>query len=827
MSEVLEDLTHTDLREYLWSRGDLRYKLWDQQKVIYDTIRAGNLQGTEIVLLCSRQFGKCVRLQELVATPRGPVAIKDLTLGQEIYGYNPDGTVGITRVVAKEFTGRKKLLRLGRRGREVCAVTPEHRFLARWRNHKHDNLREEVLTAEDLVVQRRKKFARVFIDAPLGDVDVPDAYAVGAMIGNGCKYDGYHLKVSSATSAVPEHMARILGCYCLKVLGHNHTWNLSSRSSQDKKHSEIIKTSCDEWFRGLYSHDKYIDRSLVSKWNRESCLKLLAGLTDTDGSVVLQTDGTLRWAYSTGSRRLAEDVQWLVYWLFGKKPGLTEHFRRGSLEYTIHVICNLNVRRMLRQISPFMVEDHKRYRPEYENLSNYNAKEEYIGLQVLEEYEDETCDIQVDNETNLFVLHSEGLITHNSHLGVLLAVEDCLRFPERCILIVGPTIQQVREIVAPRIRKIAQDAPPGLVNRTKSENKWYIGQSELVLGGFDQSASAQRGKTVQNIYVEEIVDSHPDDYIEAMRSDLGPALTHSDSGKLVFLTTPPKIPDHPFIQDTMVKAQLHNTFFKFTIDDNVQLSERQYQDCVERAGGKNTIDFRREYLCEIVRDPTKIVVPGFDKEKHVCTFPLPTKYNMHVTIDWGGVRDKTVALLHCYDYASDLDLILDERVFDANTATSEIIAELRGMEGEEAVTRFADVPGQLLVDLNSGGYITNAPIKDDWKAGINQMNVRFSTDKVKISPRCQFLIMSLESGTFNKTKTDFERTSALGHCDALAALMYGLRSRSGSNPYGAPIRAYNHPSQFIVPRETDAPLAKAVSPKNFGFSKSKRFGSFK
>lgn len=414
-----------------------------------------------------------------------------------------------------------------------------------------------------------------------------------------------------------------------------------------------------------------------------------------------------------------------------------------------------------------------------------------------------------------------------SHLGVLFGVEDCLRFPDSCILIVGPTIQQVREIVAPRLRKIAHDAPPGMVKRTKSENKWNIGTSELVLGGFDQSASAQRGKTVQNIYVEEIVDSHPDDYIEAMRSDLGPALTHSDRGKLIFLTTPPKIPDHPFIQDTMVKAEMNGSFFKFTIDDNEELSEQQYQDCVNRAGGRHTIDFRREYLCEIVRDPSKIVVPAFDKTKHVCDFPIPTKRNTHVTIDWGGVRDKTVALLHCYDYASDTDLILDERVFDANTATSEIVTELYAMEGEETVARFADVPGQLLVDLNSGGYLTSAPIKDDWKAGINYMNVRFSLGKVKIDRKCQFLIASLESGTLNKTKTDFERTSALGHCDAIAALMYGLRSRNVSNPYGETVRNHHHTTQFVVPRETNHPLAKAVQPKSFGFSNKKRFGSFK
>jgi hypothetical protein len=405
-----------------------------------------------------------------------------------------------------------------------------------------------------------------------------------------------------------------------------------------------------------------------------------------------------------------------------------------------------------------------------------------------------------------------------SLLGVVLAVEDCIRYPERCILVVGPTIKQVREIVAPRLRQIAKDAPPNLIVPSKSENKWLIGESELVLGGFDISASSQRGKTVQNIYIEEIVDSHPDDYVEAMRSDLGPALTHSDRGKMIFLTTLPKIPDHPFIQDTMVKAQLNGSFFKFTIDDNKALTKEQYDACVSRSGGRHTVDFRREYLCEIVRDANIIVVPGFDRQKHVASFSLPLVAKVHLTVDWGGVRDKTAAILHAYDYSLDQDLIFDERVFDANTPTSEIIASLKEMEAGREVTRFADVPGQLQVDLNASNYLVSMPVKDDWQAGVNHMNVRFATDKVLVHPRCKFTIMSLESGTFNRNRTDFERTTALGHCDGLAALMYALRSRDTSSPYPHAPRHYHMQSQFPVSRETP-PL---MTTKSFGF-KPKRF----
>lgn len=449
-----------------------------------------------------------------------------------------------------------------------------------------------------------------------------------------------------------------------------------------------------------------------------------------------------------------------------------------------------------------------------------------------------------------------------SHLGVILALEDAIRMPDCCIIIIGPTIKQTKEIVNPRMRKIIRDAPQGMIRQSKSDNKWIVyhpredGEgwddnnfSEIVIGGFDQSASAQRGKTVKNIYVEEIVDSKPDDYLDVMRSDLGPALTHSKGGKMIFLTTLPKIPDHPFITDTMVKAELREALFKFTIYDNKQLTQQDFDDCVERCGGKHTIEFQREYECKIVRDPTKVVVPDFDEGIHVKDpIMLPPKFNAFTTIDWGGVRDKTVALLHYYDFLNDTDVFWDERVFDANTPSSVIVYggspdflaskslelvtpdSVMGMElmWGWPVTRYGDVPGQLSVDLNlDHAFNVLTPVKDDWRAGINLMNMRFSTGKVLVHKRCTFLRTTLRSGMFNKQKTDFDRTEALGHCDALAACMYAIRSCSRESPYGGQMpRSDFYNNQFVRPADPH-PEASVMQPKTFGNVGIKRFGVFK
>lgn len=413
-----------------------------------------------------------------------------------------------------------------------------------------------------------------------------------------------------------------------------------------------------------------------------------------------------------------------------------------------------------------------------------------------------------------------------SFLGVILAVEDCLRFPNCCILIIGPTLKQTVGIVAPRLREIARDAPEGLVQQQKSESKWIIGSSELVIGGMDISSSSQRGKTLQNVYVEEIVDSNPDDYMEALRSDIGPALTHSKGGRIVFLTTPPKIPDHPFLLETVPKARLNQALFEYTIYDNKKLSQEQFRRCAELAGcilddqGNITyksVDWLREYEVKAVRDERVTVIPDFNRAQHVRAPSFPPEFSVEVFIDWGGVRDKTVALLTFYSFHANRLCVIDERVFPNNTSTAAIVEECRRLEApfkDRLAGRWADAPGQLQVDLEAAGYSVKLPLKQDWQAAVNNLQVMFRQGRIEVDPRCKFLIASLESGQFNKQRNDFARTETLGHLDAIAALMYASRCFDRSNPYPARAPGYD---QFRIVREepVERQLASSIQPKTF------------
>lgn len=415
-----------------------------------------------------------------------------------------------------------------------------------------------------------------------------------------------------------------------------------------------------------------------------------------------------------------------------------------------------------------------------------------------------------------------------SYLGTLLAVEDCLRNPGVSVLIVGPTIKQTTDIVNQSLKNLSIDAPKELIRRSKSESRWYIGQSELIIGGFDiQNASRQRGKTLYNIYIEEIMDSNPDQYHESIRSDLAPALTHSKSGKLIFLTTLPKIPDHPFLIETIPEAELKGSFTSYTIEDNAMLSLSQKQACIDRCGGVDSIEYQREYLNRMVRDQSLMVVPCYSEKDHVGKIAIPQKLFRHITIDWGGVKDFTACLLHTYDFLNNKHLILAEKVFDANTPTETIVNFLRGWISTSddfpfAETIHCDAPGQILVDLiNTHGLTVYPCPKEDWLSAVNQMSTVFTQPgRILIDPSCVFLRQSLRSGTFNRNRTDFERTKALGHCDALAALMYALRVQNKSSPY----QAHQVPGGVIT--QSFKPLLETHRPVSFDIPRPKKFGVF-
>ena len=110
------------------------------------------------------------------------------------------------------------------------------------------------------------------------------------------------------------------------------------------------------------------------------------------------------------------------------------------------------------------------------------------------------------------------------------------------------------------------------------------------------------------------------------------------------------------------------------------------------------------------------------------------------------------------------------------------------------------------------GFEAMLPLKDDFEAGINAVRLPFNQGKIVIHERCRFLIATLRGATFNKQRTDFARTMALGHMDALAALIYANRMIDRStNPVPADLTFAERVAPTWMQKGKDAQSNKALA----------------
>ena len=366
-----------------------------------------------------------------------------------------------------------------------------------------------------------------------------------------------------------------------------------------------------------------------------------------------------------------------------------------------------------------------------------------------------------------------------SYLGLILALEKVLSEPNIQVAIVGPTLKQTVSITTPLLKKITEDAPKGLIKRTKSESRWNISNgSTLLVGGFDSIAESLRGMELAEIYLEETGLATPDsdEYNYILYSILLPTLMHS-RGRLVHLTTPSRIIDHPLHIETLPKCRMNSAFYLYSIEQNPLLSKADIEKEIESLGGRDSVAVKRELFCEIVRDDSITVVTTFSELKHVAS-PIEPSHQLTYFVggDLGYTKDKSAFVLGGYDHNLGKVLCLDEVFFEPETPSKKIVDALSDRWSEYKPTYIVDIQGNTRTDMSGLGLSTVTPIKDKFDSTITYIRNEFYKDAVLIDSKCTMLIETLRSGIFNKLKTDFKRTTALGHLDMLMALVYLLRS---------------------------------------------------
>jgi hypothetical protein len=402
-----------------------------------------------------------------------------------------------------------------------------------------------------------------------------------------------------------------------------------------------------------------------------------------------------------------------------------------------------------------------------------------------------------------------------SFYNCVTALEFAIKNPGSIVRIAAPTLKQAQEIVESNLIPIAQTAPKGLITRTKSEYRWNLKNgSSIRLGALERAhVDSLRGGNAKLIIAEEGGFVNSDDYQYAIASAIGPQLLRSQ-GTFVHVTTPSEQPDHFIHTEILPKCELSNSLIRRDIYTNTALSAEAIEKAARRCGGAESEAFRREYLVQIVRSTTTLITPEFSLS-NINNLQYDPRFYTITAIDFGGVLDPTAVLILQFDYEAQKLKVLAELTLPPNTNSSKIVEAVKELEAPFNIKqRWGDASGLSLFDLRDiHDFQCSLPIRADKQSNIAALRVALANQEILIDETCKKLIAQLNSGQWNKSKTEFLRTAALGHCDLIDALAYGFRMIDRNFVYTP---QYNPHTHFVPRQELDhlTALAKTLNPIN-------------
>lgn len=402
------------------------------------------------------------------------------------------------------------------------------------------------------------------------------------------------------------------------------------------------------------------------------------------------------------------------------------------------------------------------------------------------------------------------------------AIELCLKKPNAIVKYLAPTAKDLKTVVLPNFRAILEDCPKSIRDKIKykaNEGKivFEMNGSEIHLAGTEKgNAEKVRGISADLCIVDEAGFCHDLEYI--IKSILLPTITRgtgTKGKKILMASTPSKTNDHDFIK-YMNDYEFSGKLIKYTIYDNERMTNdaidsgysdtREYieKEIAAPIGGLDSSSFQREYMCNIVVDEDKAVVPEFNdplvQAASIKVWPTPVHYDGYVSMDI-GFKDLTFVIFALYDFQNAKLIIKEELVLSGKSMLTDNLAAQ--VKSKEALAYFNPVIGEtnrphlrvadnnnliLLQDLSVKHDLAFMPTaKDNFDGALNNMRMLIKSGKIIIDPKCENLIKHLKSGTWNSAKTSFARSPDKGHYDGIAALMYLCRNvnfQKNPNPAG-------------------------------------------
>lgn len=403
--------------------------------------------------------------------------------------------------------------------------------------------------------------------------------------------------------------------------------------------------------------------------------------------------------------------------------------------------------------------------------------------------------------------------------------------PNSIIKIGAPTSKQVKDIVKVVQRTVLKTCPPDLrpVFHKQDSEFHYPNGSIIKLIGVDIGQERLRGTPSDLVILDEV--GFMRDLEGLVKDEILPTFNQRPHGRLLMISTPPKVLSHDYSQKFIPKAKLDNSYWELPITRNPDFTAQDIRkfaseyDIVDVTGtilkkGEDTDNFKREYLCEVVPDSNRLIIPewqlfktrtpeGFEAHQLITSeVHRPKHYEPLVYADW-GFNDHTGVLFGWIDF-EQAKLVVAREIWVNNeraaTTAARVVQVARetfpGKDLQDIVfwvdadlSLTQEIKGQTGLDWRA----VHGWIKANRDANIHRVRLKVAQSQIKVSTQCSNLIEQLDKGIWKTNRQDWERNPLLGHCDLLAALVYMAKNAPwDTNP--EPHDYHIDPNVFISPK---------------------------
>ncbi|MCF1595968.1 helicase-related protein [Streptomyces muensis] len=353
--------------------------------------------------------GKAQPLDALVLTPAGFRRMGEMRVGDEVVV--PDGEIALIDGVFPQ--GERDVWRMVLSDGSAVECDDEHLWIVGTSSGWHRGQAPKVMTTREIRLDtfEANGSSKWYIPAAApvdlgGDSRLPlDPYLFGLLLGDGSFR--HNLRLSTTDDEIHDAVAAAVApeCRLVPVKGSHcdYTIQLSQRVGGGR--NPVIQTLRDLNLWGETSHGKFVPDEFknTSVKNR---LALLQGLLDTDGTI--KADG-MSVSLCTASRRLADDVAWLVRSLGGRARVLP---KRAAFNVSVALPDEYTPFRLTRKA------DRVRPRPKYNTFRRGIRGVEHVGRKPVQ------C-ISVAHPSHAYVTDN-FTVTHNTMVALraMLAVVD-------------------------------------------------------------------------------------------------------------------------------------------------------------------------------------------------------------------------------------------------------------------------------------------------------------------------------------------------------------------------------------------------------------------